>query len=329
MDERAHGKPLQIGIVGAGAITTNLHMPTLVNLPGVQIAWIADQDVARAQAMARPIGAAEFEPEMMASTDAILLAIPIAGRIEWLERAAAAGCAAMVEKPFANDTRSHEALLAMFPDWRLAAGYQRRFYASTGFIRRAIVGNWFGPLRSIVHQEGGRVMSGGPRNYEDEPTAIGGGLLKNLGCHGIDLALYATGAEGVALNRATLEMDGDVDAECHARLALTGPGLYCTFDITVSYVTDQSNTLRYQFDNATILAPIVPTDTLTLIGSDGQHTPIGIDHRLGAINSAQACYLAWKHFIDGIVAGVPPQNSARSSLGSTRALDAIIAGANA
>lgn len=45
-------KPLSVGIVGAGLIVNNAHLPALANMPGIEIAWIADQSLERAAAMA-------------------------------------------------------------------------------------------------------------------------------------------------------------------------------------------------------------------------------------------------------------------------------------
>ena len=36
-------KSLSLGIVGAGLIVNNAHLPALRNLPGIRIVWIADR----------------------------------------------------------------------------------------------------------------------------------------------------------------------------------------------------------------------------------------------------------------------------------------------
>ncbi len=320
---------LRVGIVGAGAITTNLHLPTLTNLAGVRIDWIADLHAPRAAALAEAAGARPYAPDMLAETDVVLLAIPLPGRAGWLADLAAADAAAMVEKPFANTLAEHEAALALFPDHRLAVGYQRRHYASSRFVRDASRGGWFGRLRRIVHREAGRVTSGGITNYEDAPVAEGGGLLKNLGCHGLDLALHLAGAADARIEEAEFEMDGPVDREVRLRMTFSGEADGCEFDSLVSYVNDQVPQMRYEFDTATVTAPIGPAGRVEIAGASGPATSIAVGGNGGAWTSAQACYLMWKDFMEKLLQGLPAVNSARSALLVTRLIDDSFARAGA
>ena len=44
---------MRIGIVGAGAVTKDLHIPVLVNMPTVQLKWICDKNEERARRLAK------------------------------------------------------------------------------------------------------------------------------------------------------------------------------------------------------------------------------------------------------------------------------------
>lgn len=327
MADKASSPALRVGIVGAGVITTNLHLPVLVNHPAASVAWIADLSVERARALAEAVGARVFAPELMAEIDVVLLAIPLPGRSDWLSDAAAAGAAVLVEKPFANDRASHLDILGRFCEHELAAGYQRRFYATGRFLAAAVRERWFGPLRRIVTREGGRVASGGPANFEDAPVAEGGGMLKNLGCHGIDLALHVTGATNAEVVSARFEMDGAVDREAHGIVALTGPDLDCELDCMVSQVNDQSNSAEYQFEQAAVTIAVAPARQVTLTGRSGGRTIVGIDAEAGAgagaWTSAQATHLMWDDFLRQLPRGAPAVNSGQSALLTTEVMAAM------
>lgn len=311
--------PTRVGVVGAGAIATNIHVPTLMNLPDVRIAWIADAFVDRAKSLAEAIGAKAYRPELMSETDLLLLAIPVPGRAEWLLRAADASAAVMVEKPFANDQQQHREFMACLPADRLAAGYQRRYYATSRFARQAVRLGWFGRLRKIEHREGGRVSSGGPTNYEDAPTVEGGGVLKNLGCHGIDLAAYIVEAETATVVESRLEMDGLVDREFEATVTLHGKAGDCILDTRVSYLDDQSNTISFVFENATLSCPVQPSMRFCIDESATFDVPLA-----GAATSAQAAYLMWDDFVRALRTHIAPTNAAQTALLTTRIIDDII-----
>src|SRR5262249_54776458 len=74
---------IRVGIVGAGEIVARGHLPVLVNLPEVEVAWIHDRDAARAAAVARayriPPATAASAADLPAA-DVVLLGIPYGAR---------------------------------------------------------------------------------------------------------------------------------------------------------------------------------------------------------------------------------------------------------
>src|SRR5207244_594476 len=104
--------------------------------------------------------------------------------------------------------REHRRLMTSFDTWQLAVGYQRRFYATSCLMRKIVQSGALGTLRQVCIAEGGRATrTGSGGAYQDEPVARGGGIVKNLGCHSLDLAFWLTGAEGFLLTDRHVEWD--------------------------------------------------------------------------------------------------------------------------
>ena len=105
-------------------------------------------------------------------------------------------------------SRSIERSRRCFLRSRIGCGLMRRAYDSTAIVRRVLTGGWLGPLTRIVVREGGRFTgSGTDRSYFDDERA-GGGILLELGCHALDLAIHLTGATRHTVVRQRLLFDG-------------------------------------------------------------------------------------------------------------------------
>jgi hypothetical protein len=77
-----------IGIVGAGSIVAKLHIPVLLNTPGVGISWITDVDVQRSRRLAKDFDLHEVRlpnPSDVPDADIVLLAIPYGARPAYYE----------------------------------------------------------------------------------------------------------------------------------------------------------------------------------------------------------------------------------------------------
>lgn len=314
---------LSVGIVGAGRITSTIHVPVLRNLPGARIAWVADRDQDRARQLAGQVGAEAVPSFDARPADLLLLAIPVPGREAVLRHHAAIGTAVLVEKPFANNLAEHEMLQSLFAPDKLGVGYQRRFYATARFVAEARASGWFGKLRRIVHREGGRPTRAGVSDYQDAPAAQGGGITKNLACHGIDLALHLSGAVTARVESKRVEWDGETDRRVAGTVAMEGPDGTVELDIVVTNLEGSDNLVTYEFDNATLVTAIQPQPTLRLSGSTGPFT-IGLDHSGFARTSYQAFYLEWAEFAAGVREGRPSQIAAATSLLTTRVIDDLL-----
>src|SRR5688500_17202500 len=111
-------RTLSVGVLGAGVIAQQLHIPVLANMPQLTVAWIADVNEARAKALAeandmRGIGVTD--PSALPPADVVLVAVPPGVRKGYFTEFAKRGTALFVEKPFALSLAEHVEYTAAFP----------------------------------------------------------------------------------------------------------------------------------------------------------------------------------------------------------------------
>lgn len=295
---------LRVGVIGAGTIVENIHLPVLANLPGVCVAWVADRSDDRARRMAR---AFDVDARPLCETDdadILLVAIPMLGRDCWYEHATRHGMAMFVEKPFAVSLAQHDYLADIVPK-RTAVGYQRRFLATNRFARTAVTERWYGDLIGITHAEGGRATRAGAPGYADLQPSEGGGLIVNLGCHGLDSAMYVSGATAANIDDRHIVWDDGVDRETDARILLDTPRGEVVLTFKLSDIAHQPNTTRYQFETAAIEVSVAPTASIGLLRESA--APIRLLLEDGVFTSRQAGFAQWHSFLGSIARGETPK----------------------
>jgi predicted dehydrogenase len=329
---------LSIGIVGAGSIVSRVHLPVLATCEGIRLAYVADK---RPEA-ARRVGAAYRIPAIAATgdedalppTDVVLLAIPVTARAPYYELFARRGACVLAEKPLAVTAAEAERLCGLYPEYALACGFQRRSYATAGLARTIIAQNWLGPLRAMSMAEGALTTKTGvdARFYDDVAVGAGGALM-DLGCHGLDLAIYLTGASAVSSLEQQFVFDGEVDREMRARMVLATPRGLCALDYLVTWLQPTANVTELRFDHCTVSFPCYPADSLEIRDLDsslpagaGSSAAASLTSRhAGASTVYQAFYMEWTAFLDGVRRRQPSMFSARSCLPVVRAVEALYA----
>ncbi len=287
-------------MIGTGVIATNIHIPVLRAMPGVRIAWVGDSNKILASNVARLHRTDAVDLAMLQDVprvDAVLLAIPIPPRARYLEYLRATGTAVLVEKPLANSVHDHSVLMDGFESWQLGVGYQRRFYASFRLMKAAVVKGVFGPLRGIAVREGGRTTrTGGAGDYLMAPTKLGGGIVKNLGCHSIDLAIWLSGATDHEIHDLALERDGETDLACSAKATLTTPEGDVDFDWKLSWLNVMENTFTLCFESVRLRCGMGPDRHVEILSASG-YLLGRLAAEDGACTSAQAFFMEWREFL--------------------------------
>lgn len=321
--------PPTVGIVGAGFITQNVHLPVLSAMSGVRVGWVADIDEKRAAEAGRAFGipatAVSGGPAGLPDADILLLTVPVGVRepyhAEWARR----GAAVFAEKPFARSVEEHRRLMAGFAPSRIGCGFMRRGYAGIRALRLVLERNWFGAPRRVAISEGGRTTrSGADRTFLDDPSLAGGGVLIDYGSHSLDALLYATGASGADVDRADILWDGDVDRAVVAEATLRSPAGPIPLALDVSWVERRANRFVVEFDRATLTVGTAPEGPVELSGGSGAGLParILVPGR-AATTSFQAFYLEWREFLEGLSRGEPTVYAASDCLRTTAVVEAV------
>lgn len=323
-----------VGIIGTGIIAATMHIPVLRALGTVDIRWATDANAARGRRIARANGL-EFvdlpaDPASLPPCDLVALAIPLVGRDRYLAYYATTGTAVVAEKPLAITATEHAAAAAAFDPWRLNVCYIRRTYATSRLLRECVLSGIFGELREVVVAEGGRgTRTGGGGGYQDEPVAAGGGIVKNLGCHSLDLVLWATGAKSFRIEHRAIEWDGATDRHCDASIVLQdvagSAGRECALRLTLSWLAAQSNTVTFRFDRADVVSPIAPSLSVDVLGREARRIGTLQPACGGATLSNQAYGIVWSQSIAALERKRESEVSARSCQPAADLMDALLA----
>lgn len=197
---------MRIGLLGAGRIGS-LHAETLSRSEAVEIVTIFDPVPSRAKALATSIGAKEARSaeELIAASDALLIASSTDSHADDLTMAAAAGLPAFCEKPIAIDLDSTDRAIdaverAGVP---VMMGFNRRFDAGFSKARAAVVDGSIGDLMLVVGQHHDH------RPSPEEYIAVSGGQFKDQLIHDFDLLRFVSGDEVTAVHAAGNTVGGE------------------------------------------------------------------------------------------------------------------------
>ena len=324
---------LAIGIVGAGEITRMVHLPVLKNVGGAHVAWIADLDAQRVQTLGRAFhverrvvleGVLNLPP-----CDVVLLATPVHARQPLLEYFGARGTSILTEKPFAVSEREHRRFLDICSNIQVGCGYMRRTFANVRALRHMLREGWFGKLRGIEYSEGGRVSkSGSSSKTLDMSYRMGGGALRDLGCHGLDTLLYMTAATDFNVLHSDIAWDKETDREVVSEFVLflnnEKQETECHVRFAVSWLAPLSNTIVLEFERAKIRTGVHPEPGLEIqsASQEGRWMSMSLDMQ-GARSSYQAFYLEWEDVLASVRHATAGEFAASGSLLTTRLVDAI------
>jgi predicted dehydrogenase len=321
---------VRVGIIGAGEITRLVHLPVLKSCADVDIEWIADLDEQRVRDLGR---AFDVENQLVLDgrlqvppCDVALLATPVSARRPYLEYLADRGSAILTEKPFALSREEHQMFLKICEKNRIHCGYMRRTYATVRALRRIVQEQWFGPLRGIRYSEGGRVSkTTGASRTLDMSYKQGGGVLRDLGCHGIDVLFYITGASRFLVKTAQIEWDNETDRQVMSEFSLSGIDRRadeCPVKFSVGWLSEQANHMVFEFEPVSLRVGIRPEAELEVssLSNTDLWTRLTVDMH-GARSTYQAFSLEWQDMLSAFRTGQPGELSAESALLTTALVD--------
>ncbi|MGN6482971.1 MAG: Gfo/Idh/MocA family protein [Thermomicrobiales bacterium] len=186
----------KVGLIGAGLIG-NVHAASCRNLPDVTLTWIADRDVARAEALAATCGArvtADAAELVNASdVDAVIVATPTPTHRALTELAARHGKHVFCEKPIARTVEDGDAMVSACEAAGVTfmVGHVVRFFPEYERMKEILDAGKLGRIATIrASRTNPPVMERSPWFADVEKN---GGVVLDLMIHEIDTLRWLFG----------------------------------------------------------------------------------------------------------------------------------------
>ena len=186
-----------VTVVGTGACAVE-HLRALQQVPRLRVRWVAGRDLARAEELARLVGARATTDIHAAVTDPHVQAVDVVnatpGHAPWTIVAGHAGKHVHVETPAALSLAQLDAMTAATRHTSLLVGQTVRFQPAVARLARAAQSGEVGTPRLLhISWYTGHAWPGGWRSWQLDPTLSGGHPVHN-GTHILDAATWLLGS---------------------------------------------------------------------------------------------------------------------------------------
>ncbi|GAA3113179.1 O-antigen biosynthesis protein WlbA [Streptomyces rectiviolaceus] len=229
----------RIGVIGAGGVGA-AHVRAAADARAYQIAAICDTRHSAARDLA-PAGVPVFSDhrDMFAAAelDAVIVAAPHSLHTPMVTDAAAAGLHVLVEKPMATTVEDCTRMIDACDraGTLLAVAHVVHFDPLAQEARRLVASGEFGRPVLVTHRRSAHYEPGSRPSWFFDRELAGGGIVLNVGTHGLDRIQWFTGSpvrrvSGVVRGRDGVEVETDALALVEladgtsASLALTSRG---------------------------------------------------------------------------------------------------------
>ncbi len=323
-----HNKTLSLGIIGAGDIVSKNHLPVLSSLNEIHINWITDIDLQKSQSLADaykiPVIELPEDLHKIPPTDIVLLAIPYGARKPYYNIFKGHNTSIYVEKPFALTLEEHKEICSLFPAHRIACGFQRRSWGPTQLIKDFIKENIFGELKKIRFELGNPASFVGLADFFSNIKLAGGGILLDVGIHGIDTMLFCASAQNFELISSKMIVKNGYDIHTEAKFIINKK-LNC--ELLVSNVIKTTNQIEFTFNDAIASYSLFDlSGKINISPIDKDKTPsLSIQNNKSIMPNTpfQTFYNHWSHFISGIKSNTANWTSAHDSFITTELIEKI------
>lgn len=321
---------LTVGVLGAGTMSSQVHLPALLALPNVAVAWVVDRDGEQAQRIARAYRlkavALPENPANLPHADVVLVGVPYGAREPYYPALAAHGAAVYIEKPFARSLAQHDLQAAMFPASHVAVGYQKRSSGIARALSEAIRTKLFGELRSMRVEFGRPGVATGGR-YSTNLALAGGGVLFEVGVHPLDFALHVSDAAAVRIDKGRMEtnLGFDVHTEAEATVTTHG-GRDVGLELLITNYFHTTMDVLFRFEHALVrVEPFGEAPPEVTPNGSSLSFSLGGENATFPRSAGQMVRAHWQTFLDGVRSGQPNVTSASNTRVTTALVEALYA----
>ena len=192
----SRGETIGIGVIGAGLISA-YHLAGLVAAGGAELRVLAARSTARAGPLARRFGVPEVATDWRAvldraDVDAVVIATPDATHEEIAVATAEAGKAILLQKPMGMTLAQCRRIMDAAHEARvdLQVSWMHRHFEEVVRTQELLASDKLG----LVHHIRMRNATAGPHEpWFFDPAHVAGGVVMQLGVHGIDLTRHLFG----------------------------------------------------------------------------------------------------------------------------------------
>ncbi len=185
----------RLGIVGAGRITEESHLPAALAAVGVDVAALVDTSLGRLDRCCERFGIApkraDNTGDILGDVDGLIIATPNDSHAAIAIQCLQGGVDVLIEKPLATTVDEGEAICqaAAASGRTVAVGYSTRFRDSVIQMETLLRSNYFGRVKRFAYQFGTRGGWNPVSNYILDAQATGGGVIPVSGSHFLDRML--------------------------------------------------------------------------------------------------------------------------------------------
>lgn len=315
-DKNLSQQKMRIGVLGAGGVSKDLHLPVLVNMPDVEISWICDKDKHHAQQLAKlfRIPGVFDSIEKCSDVEIVLVAIPVGYRNEVMHQIFQRRWHAFCEKPFATTVTECDQYLseAEKEKVQVGVGMVRRYGAAAVTAKRMIRERCFGDIIEVRASEGARLKRTGREDgwYMADAKAAGGGVLMETGSHLVDQMCMILDVNEFKLQRCVQKKFKGLDLETTFIGSVSNEwqnDIRCLLE--VSRIDDLCNGIFLKFQNLILKCGLGFDGPLEVYSLEGK--PVAqLVAAEGAKTIAQGFFLEWQDFLGQCISGAKSPISA-------------------
>jgi predicted dehydrogenase len=243
---------LRFGIIGCGAISEDMHIPTLLACPDVELVAAFDADRKQAELVAGRHSIAEAHGDLLdvrSPLDAVVICTPPNVRPALIEQAFSLGMDVFAEKPLANSSAECAGILASCTGSNqiLAVSHMYRFYPVRWQLQQIVESHGLGSIVSVDISEGAPYAWNPRSGYTFKRGEVSGGVVINAGVHTLDSLIQWFGDPSID----SYEDDSLGGLESNARARITFPSGVVS-DFRISRTCRLPNLFRVECERGTI-----------------------------------------------------------------------------